>query len=203
MILPDHEIRDLIRSGHIIGARDGAIKAGKRTPDGVQPASLEVHISAHKPRIHCRGAGPFNPNKARPTEEVEWMREGEFEQAYLLPPHHMVLLATEERVVVPPNMVFELRGCSTIGRNGITAHITAGWIDPGFDGLIVLEVFNSDPYQHAILAVGERIGQLSFAMLASECERPYGSAGNRYQGQDGVVPARGRIAVPRKSPSQK
>lgn len=202
MILPDFMIRDLIAQGVITGTREdavvpytpeegeGALLAAQ--PIAVQPASLEVYIADCKPRIHCRGAGPFDPNKARPTEEVEWVREGEFEQAYLLPPLHMVLLATEERFKIPHDLVMDLRGCSTPARNGISAHICAGYVDPGFEGRIVLEVFNHDAYQHAILAVGERVGQMVFMQMAAPCERPYGSAGNRYQGQDGVVGARSR-----------
>jgi dCTP deaminase len=37
---------------------------------------------------------------------------------------------------------------------------------------------------------GMKIGQISFFRLTTEAETPYGSAGNKYQGQRGPTPSR-------------
>jgi dCTP deaminase len=65
-------------------------------------------------------------------------------------------------------------------------HSTAGFIDPGFEGNVTLELSNV-----ATLPInlwpGMKIGQMAFFRLSSAAEHPYGSGpyGSRYRGQRG------------------
>ena len=70
-------------------------------------------------------------------------------------------------------------------------HSTAGFIDPGFDGHITLELANVANLPITIYP-GMEIGQVSFLRMTSPADHPYGSsaAGSKYQGQRGPTPSR-------------
>ncbi len=80
---------------------------------------------------------------------------------------------------------------SSLGRLGLLIHSTAGFIDPGWDGHVTLELSNVANLPITIYP-GMKIGQLSFVQLSESAERPYGSAGigSKYQGQRGPTPSR-------------
>jgi deoxycytidine triphosphate deaminase len=80
---------------------------------------------------------------------------------------------------------------SSLGRLGLLTHSTAGFIDPGFNGHITLELSNVANLP-ITLWPGMKIGQLCVFRLSSAAEHPYGSAvyGSRYQGQRGPTPSR-------------
>jgi deoxycytidine triphosphate deaminase len=73
---------------------------------------------------------------------------------------------------------------SSIGRLGLIVHATAGFVDPGFEGTLTLEVTNLTriPIE---LWPGLPIAQLSFMALDRPAERPYGhpDLGSHYHGQ--------------------
>jgi deoxycytidine triphosphate deaminase len=80
---------------------------------------------------------------------------------------------------------------SSLARLGLTVHLTAGYVDPGWDGVLTLELKNEHAACGILLRPGMRIAQLSFMRLSSPAERPYGSAGinSHYQGSTTVVGA--------------
>lgn len=142
----------------------------------VQPASYDVHLSGDILN-YSHPAGGAIPDGMVP-EGVEVLA--------VLPPGGFALASTLETVQVPRYLACELAGKSTIGRMGIQIHATAGWIDPGFQGQITLELYNSSP-QPFPLVEGMAIGQLVFHVLKSPCVVGYGRRGH-YQGQQGVTP---------------
>jgi dCTP deaminase len=101
------------------------------------------------------------------------------------------LATTLERVRIPADLVAQVNGKSSLGRKGLSVHITAGFIDPGFEGQITLELHNCSATP-IILKPGMYICQLVVQKLLSPCERPYGdpSRKSRYQGQVGVTPSK-------------
>jgi dCTP deaminase len=77
------------------------------------------------------------------------------------------------------------------GYGGVFVSNTAGFIDPAFDGHVTLEISNLANLPIALYA-GMRIGQLSFSIMTTPAERPYGPArGSKYSGQD--VPTASRL----------
>lgn len=111
---------------------------------------------------------------------------------FVLYPHGCVLGSTVERVAVPATLVARVEGKSSLGRLFLSAHVTAGFVDPGFLGQITLEIVNHGPYW-ILLRPGMKIAQVNFTRLTSPCERPYGSPGlgSHYQGQRGPTAGRG------------
>ena len=68
--------------------------------------------------------------------------------------------------------------------------ITAHSIDPGWDGQITLEFYNSGRFPLA-LRPGMRICALSFEQLSSPTSRPYtAKKGAKYANQDGPLASR-------------
>ena len=80
---------------------------------------------------------------------------------------------------------------SSLGRLGLLIHSTAGFIDPGWDGHVTLELSNVANLPVTIYP-GMKIGQISFVQLTEPAQTPYGSGdlGSKYQGQRGPTPSR-------------
>jgi dCTP deaminase len=77
------------------------------------------------------------------------------------------------------------------GRGGVFLANTAGFIDPSFEGHVTLEISNLANLPVALYP-GMRIGQLSFSLMTTPAERPYGPGrGSKYSGQD--VPTASRL----------
>jgi deoxycytidine triphosphate deaminase len=91
---------------------------------------------------------------------------------------------------------------SSLGRLGLLTHSTAGFIDPGFNGHVTLELSNvaNLPIK---LYPGMKIGQICVLPLSSPAEHPYGSSvyGSRYQDQRGPTPSRSHLRFSR-TPTQ-
>lgn len=106
----------------------------------------------------------------------------------LLEPGELMLAATRETVALPDDLTAQVLGRSSLGRLGVSVHQTAGFIDPGFEGQITLELSNHGPAP-VELSPGRRICQIVFSELSSPALRPYGHEGSQYQGQDGATPS--------------
>jgi dCTP deaminase len=77
------------------------------------------------------------------------------------------------------------------GFGGVFVSNTAGFIDPAFEGHVTLEISNLANLPIALYP-GMRIGQLSFSLMTTPAERPYGPArGSKYSGQN--VPTASRL----------
>ncbi len=92
---------------------------------------------------------------------------------------------------LPDDLVARLEGKSSLGRLGLLIHSTAGYVDPGFEGHLTLELSNVANLPITIYP-GMKIGQISFFQLTSPADNPYGSSevGSKYQGQRGPTPSR-------------
>ena len=82
-----------------------------------------------------------------------------------------MLGSTLERVTLPDDLVARLEGKSSLGRLGLLIHSTAGFIDPGWDGHVTLELSNVANLPITIY-VGMKIGQLSFVQMTEAAETP-------------------------------
>ena len=86
-------------------------------------------------------------------------------------PNNFVLVNTKEYIKVPDNIVLRVEGKSTLARMGILVH-TAGFIDPGYEGTITLEVSNQSDIPVALYP-GMYICQVAVENLSSRAEMPY------------------------------
>lgn len=79
----------------------------------------------------------------------------------LIPALGFRLARTVERVRLDKSLTAFVEGRSSVGRAGLFIQ-NAGWVDPGFDGTITLELFNALPHP-ILLPAGIRICQLVVA----------------------------------------
>src|SRR5688572_7921697 len=75
-------------------------------------------------------------------------------------PGEFLLASTLEKVHLPASMVGRIEGKSSRARQGLIIH-TAGFIDPGFEGELTLEITNLSN-KEIPLERGMRIGQIAF-----------------------------------------
>jgi len=181
MVLSDATIRRLVAEGRIgIEPYEEAL---------LQPSSVDVRVDRYF-RVFRNNRYPFIDVK-QAQEELTELLEVDPETPFILHPGEFVLGSTLERIRLPDDLVARLEGKSSLGRLGLLIHSTAGFIDPGWDGHVTLELSNVANLPITIY-VGMKIGQLSFMELTEPSERPYGSdaLGSKYQGQKGPTASR-------------
>lgn len=88
-------------------------------------------------------------------------------ETYTVEPGEFVLAMTHERVTVPRDMIARIEGRSTYARVGLSMHQTAPWIQPGWDGKIILEIMNNGPLKIELTPLKDRPCQLTFFTLSS------------------------------------
>lgn len=187
MLLSDCHIRAAISTGRLA--------LSPYDPELVQPASVDVRLGAEFRVFESHRYSHIDPAVEQPgmTRLVSPMAG----EPFVLHPGEFVLASTLERVGLGPDVAARLEGKSSLGRLGLVTHATAGFIDPGFEGHVTLELSNvaSLPMK---LWPGMRIGQLCLVGLSGPAERPYGSEGlgSRYQGQSGPTESRSHVRWP-------
>jgi dCTP deaminase len=180
MVLSDRTIRRLIAEGRIgIEPFDQSL---------IQPSSVDVRVD-RRFRVFRNSRYPYIDVKIEQEDLTELVEAGD--EAFILHPGEFVLGSTLERVMLPDDVVGRLDGKSSLGRLGLLIHSTAGFIDPGWDGHVTLELSNVANLPITIYP-GMKIGQLSFVQLSEPAETPYGAGvlGSKYQGQQGPTPSR-------------
>jgi dCTP deaminase len=174
VVLSDRDIRAEITAGRI--AIDPFI------PEAVQPSSVDLHLD-RRFRVFRNSRYPFIDVRADQPELTELV-EISGDDPFILHPGEFVLGSTYERVALPNDLVARLEGKSSLGRLGLLIHSTAGYVDPGWEGNLTLELSNVANLP-ITLYDGMKIGQISFQRLSSPAEVSYGEAsiGSKYRGQ--------------------
>lgn len=95
-------------------------------------------------------------------------------------PGQFMLGHSMEYIKLPDYLSADLEGRSSFARLGIEIHMTAGFVDPGFEGVLTFEIFNAGT-NPVMLYPGYRIGQLRF-MNISEPSRKYINRKPKYNG---------------------
>lgn len=113
------------------------------------------------------------------------------QDTFTINPGDFVLGHTLENVCIPSDFYGRVEGKSSLGRMGLLVHATAGFIDPGYCGNIILELknINTIPIRlHYVM----KISQLCIGFLTSTPARLYGhnEIGSKYQNSNGVIEAK-------------
>jgi dCTP deaminase len=174
VVLSDGDIRAEIAAGRIV--------IDPYLPEAVQPSSVDLHLD-RRFRVFRNSRYPFIDVRADQPELTELVEIGG-DDPFILHPGEFVLGSTFERVALPNDLVARLEGKSSLGRLGLLIHSTAGYVDPGWEGNLTLELSNVANLP-ITLYDGMKIGQISFQRLSSPAEVSYGEAsiGSKYRGQ--------------------
>lgn len=184
MILGDIAIKQYLKQGvGLTGWKE----------EHINPNSVDLTLS---PLISIYSNHELDCRKKNEVNQFQIPEEG-----FVLHPNIIYLASTNETINLEP-MWFEKVICSTgvkfgtkkhicarvegkssLGRLGMFTHITAGWIDAGFCGSLVLELAVIQPLR---IYPNMKICQIAF-MESSEVETHYGKKeGSKYQGQIGA-----------------
>jgi len=166
MILSDRTIRELLACGEL------GIEPLEDIQ--IQPASVDVRLGTSFSVIRS------TDNVLRMDTATEY--HSMTAETFLLLPKQFVLATTMEYFQLPDNLTAFVEGRSSIGRLGLFIQ-NAGWVDPGFEGEITLELYNASDLAIELHA-GRRVGQLVFAQTDGKVENPYRG---KYQGQRGAT----------------
>lgn len=170
MILPDVRIKELIAKGNFSVEPLGE--------NCIQPASVDCTLGQDWSILD---------GKSNDVVELDEPQSytGVSSDSWILEPGDFVLATTQEYFKFGSNVTAFVEGRSSIGRLGLFVE-NAGWIDPGFEGQITLELFNAS-HRPIRLYAGRRICQLVICELDTHAENPYRG---KYQGQVGAVGTR-------------
>jgi dCTP deaminase len=127
-------------------------------PANVGPASVDLTLGALKPETIRRG------------------------DKLVLYPGQFFLGSTAEYIRVPDTHCAMIQMRSSLARRGL-GHKMAGFVDPGFEGQITLELETAQVMETFL---GERIVQLIYIRLTEPTQKLYRG---RYQGQQGPTEA--------------
>ncbi len=127
MILSDRTIRQLLRQ-KTLGIQP--------LDDGqIQPASVDIRLGDTYSIAEETSAGIVYLDSEVRYRTIR-------AQSYLLLPGQFVLATTMEYFRLPNDLTAFVEGRSSIGRLGLFIQ-NAGWVDPGFEGEITLELYNA------------------------------------------------------------
>lgn len=130
----------------------------------IQPASVDIRLGRHFLKV--------DENRVESMclqEEIEYI-EIESDEI-IIPPNSFLLATTMEYIKLPNYLTAFVEGRSSIGRMGLFIQ-NAGWVNPGFEGEITLELYNANRLPIKLIS-GRRICQLVFALMDKATLNPY------------------------------
>ena len=170
MIVSDATMRELLDAG--------TVEIDPLEDYQLQPASVDLRLGDHFLKV--------DENTSECISLTEPVRYTELRtEQIVIPPQSFLLAVTRERIRLPNDLIAFVEGRSSIGRIGLFIQ-NAGWVDPGFDGTITLELFNANRLPIRLTA-GRRICQIVFARMDRPAARPYAG---KYQKQRDAVGSR-------------
>ena len=158
--------RQVLLGGVVIDPFDPA-RCGPNSYDALLAADYRVYV----------GGRVLDVAADNPTELLRMPATG-----LLLEPGQLYLASTAE-VIGSKSFVSCVEGKSSLGRLGLTVHVTAGFIDCGFFGNVTLELAVVKPLR---VYPGMRVCQFCFFTVQGEVSHYAG----KYQGQRGPQPSR-------------
>ena len=145
MILSDGEIWESLENGEI------EITPLSAESDTVQPSSVDLRLDSKlrkQQQEEVRGVAVYPPDLDvvdyinRYTDAVDIPEGG----SYRMQPGDFLIGSTVEKVRLPLNMAARVEGKSSLARLGVSVHFTAPKIDPGYNNVITLELYNFGPF---------------------------------------------------------
>ena len=137
--------------------------------DLLNPASLDVRLGSN-----------LLIELPSTTELVPYsIAECSKEKPYMLQPHEFVLAETLEEFKLPDCIAGQLALKSSRAREGIE-HLLAGYIDPGYQGRLTLELQNARCLHSVPLWPGMRIAQIVFHKLSMLPAKDYSMTGRYF-----------------------
>ncbi|GIW58778.1 MAG: dCTP deaminase [Candidatus Dojkabacteria bacterium] len=167
MILSDQTLKNYIEKN--------IIEIHPLGPNAIQPASIDCRLGDHFLIADDTQMQVISMSEPLVYREVK-------AKEITIPPRSFILGTTMEYLKIPDDIVVLIEGRSSVGRMGLFIQ-NAGWVDPGFEGQLTLELYNANSLPIR-LETGRRICQFVFAKMDAKAISPYRG---KYQGQRNAV----------------
>jgi dCTP deaminase len=162
MILSDKDIKDYIETGKIF--IEPELKE-----EQLQSAWIDLTLGKEFRTFKSTQSALIDPKNPEEITELISINEN---KPFIIQPGEFVLGNVNEYIKFPDDLVGAVDGRSSLGRLGVVVHITSTFVDPGWEGKLVLEITNVGKMPVALYP-GMRICKLVFMKLSSPCEKPY------------------------------
>ena len=154
MVLSDRTIKEEIAAGRLVfDPYDETL---------VQPSSVDMRVDRSF-RVFNNSRYPFIDVR-EPMEDLTELVDGRGRGAVRPAPRRVRARPDPRAGRLPDDLVARLEGKSSLGRLGLLIHSTAGFVDPGFEGNLTLELSNLATLPITIY-YGMPIGQISFMRM--------------------------------------
>lgn len=164
MIYSDKDLKKAIKEG-IFSFKE------KIQDEQIEPASIDLKLS-NIIKIFNFTQHKFIDIKKK--EDIIHMMETiaiNNDTGFVLHPGKFVLASTKEYIKLSNKVAARVEGKSSLARLGILVH-TAGFVDPGFEGTLTLEISNQSELP-VILYPDMYICQIAIEGLSSPCKESY------------------------------
>ena len=186
-ILSDKTIKEYLEEGKIV---IDPLKDEQQ----IQPSSVDMRLGDEF-KVFKEIRKPYIDPKDE-EDIAEYMESSTVPEveAFIIHPNEFALATTQEYVKVPDDLVARVEGRSSMGRLGVTMHVTAGYVDPGFEGRITLEISNIGAMPVALYP-GQRVCQLVFETMTTPAELPYGHPKRNSKYMNQLKPESSRVKL--------
>jgi dCTP deaminase len=139
----------------------------------VAGSKVDLHLSGVFYEIQKTTVDCYDPLTIPPGQDFRNERILPLGESLVLHPGDLILAPTFENIKMPRDLLGILQGRSSLGRLGIIVHATASFIDPGFKGVITLELSNLGhlPFRLYTLA---KVASLAFIQIYGVVKYAYG-----------------------------
>lgn len=182
-ILSDQDLKTLIQKKQAVKSEEKPLDLDLQ----LGPSSLDLRLGYEFGVLNTRKIEMIDTKEMEKYGEYIQKEEHTAEEGVVIHPGEFILGSTLEDLNVPKDLVARVEGRSSYGRLGIIVHATAGYIDPGFEGNITLEIQNlgNAPVK---LYPEDRVCQVVFETMTSKADKPYGEkTDSKYMGQKGAT----------------
>ncbi len=177
VVLCDAEIKKYLKSGTL------KIEPLENPEKQIQPAWVDLRLGNEFrvfKSIHISLIDPKQPVEGY-TEVVRVENK-----PFIIHPGEFVLGVTKEYIKMPNDLMGVVDGRSSLGRLGVLIHTTSAGINPGWEGILTLEISNVGKVPVALYP-GMRVCKLVLHKLSSEPEIPYSARSDaKYHRQKGL-----------------
>lgn len=184
MILSDRDIEKALKNGRI------AITPRIKPKVQLGSCSVDLRLGTQFRVFNQSKLAYIDPTN--PKLATDMMREIILKknEPFILQPGDFVLATTIESICISDDLIGRLEGRSSLGRLGIVVHSTASIFEPGWNGVVVMELGNLGRMPVALIP-GMRICSMTFEELTTPARVPYSRKKNaKYIGQKTALASR-------------
>jgi len=162
-MLSDRDLKKAIKDGRLSFVP-------KLNPSQIGPASIDLRLSPHFKFFRTNKFSLIDTKQPLPQHFMDsvTLKSGE---PLILHPNSFILASTKEYLKLSDDLAMRVEGKSSLARIGVLTH-TAGFVDPGFEGTLTLEISNQSNVA-VTLYPDMYICQVAVYQLSSPAEIPY------------------------------